>query len=465
VSVNWTLREVARLLKGETLDGDGVRLSGVSTDSRSVRPGDLFVALRGTSRDGGDFVADAAARGAAAAVVAQEVPETVPQILVVDPLEALRVLARARRKEFGGPVVAITGSCGKTTTKDLIAAVVSRRYRTRVAPGNYNNEVGVPVSILALEDDDEALVLELAVSAPGEMAPLADAAAPTVGVITNVAPTHLEFFGDIDAVYREKMGLLNYVTPGGTAVLNADDPLLASAASELVNGVKVVTFGTDPNANVRPGNLTAEGFRGSTFELAGGARVELPLPGRYNVMNALAAAAVGYVLGVAEEDIAAGLSSYRGRELRSNVVIDGRGVIFFVDCYNSSPQAAKAALAFVATAPAEGGRVAVLGDMLELGAARESAHRDVGEFAAAAGFDVVAGLGEGGRLIAEGARAAGMAVEAAPYFGDKEALAQFLAERLKDGDVVLVKASRGVRLEEVLDELGVDRKEDDGCST
>ncbi len=465
MSVNWTLREVARLLKGETLDGDGIRVSGVSTDSRSVRPGDLFVALRGASRDGGDFVADAAARGAAAAVVAKEVPETIPQILVADTLEALRILARARRKEFAGPVVAVTGSCGKTTTKDLIAAVVSRKYRVRVAPGNYNNEVGVPLSILALEGDDEALVLELAVSAPAEMAPLADAAAPTVGVITNVAPTHLEFFGNVEAVRREKMALLNYVKPGGTAVLNADDPLVASAASELVNGVKVVTFGTDPNANVRAGNLTAEGFRGSTFELAGGTKVELPLPGSYNVMNALAAAAVGYVLGVPEEDIAAGLSSSRGRELRSSVVIDGRGVTFFVDCYNSSPQAAKAALAFVATAPAEGRRVAVLGDMLELGAARESAHRDVGEFAATAGFDVVAGLGEGGRLIAEGARAGGMAPEAAPHFGDKGALARFLAERLKAGDVVLVKASRGVRLEEVLDELGVDRKEDDGCST
>jgi UDP-N-acetylmuramoyl-tripeptide--D-alanyl-D-alanine ligase len=465
VSVNWTLRHVAKLLKGETLDGDGVRLSGVSTDSRAVRPGDLFVALRGTSHDGADFVADAAAGGAAAAVVAKEVPENVPQILVADTLEALRILARARRKEFRGPVVAVTGSCGKTTTKDLIASVLSRKFRVRVAPGNYNNEVGVPVSILALADDDEALVLELAVSAPGEMAPLADAATPTVGVITNVAPTHLEFFGDVNAVRREKMALLNYVKPGGTAVLNADDPLVASVAGELVNGVKVVTFGAGPDANVRAGNLTAEGFRGSTFELAGGARVELPLPGQYNVMNALAAAAVGYVLGVPEEDIAAGLSSYRGRGLRSRVVTDGRGATYFVDCYNSSPQAAKAALAAVAAAPAEGRRVAVLGDMLELGATRESAHRDVGEFAAAAGFDVVVGLGDGGRLIAEGARGGGLAAEAALYFEDKGELARFLAERLRAGDVVLVKASRGVRLEEVLDELGVDRKEDDGCST
>jgi UDP-N-acetylmuramoyl-tripeptide--D-alanyl-D-alanine ligase len=338
----------------------------------------------------------------------------------------------------------------------LIEAVLARKYRVRVAPGNYNNEVGVPVSILALEDDDEVLVLELAVSAPGEMAPLADAAAPTVAVITNVAPTHLEFFGDVAAVRREKMALLNYVKPGGTAALNADDPLVVSMAEELVNGLKVVTFGTAEDANVRAEDLAAEGFRGSTFKLAGGTRVQLPLPGQYNVMNALAAAAVGYVLGVPEEDVAAGLTAYAGRELRSKVVVNGRGVTFFVDCYNSSPQAARAALGLVAAAPAAGRRVAVLGDMLELGATAEQAHLDVGKFAAEAGFDVVVGLGGGGRLIVEGARADGMSREAALSFQDRDELADFLAAWLKPGDVILVKASRAVRLEEVLDKLGVD---------
>ncbi|MEE9458113.1 MAG: UDP-N-acetylmuramoyl-tripeptide--D-alanyl-D-alanine ligase, partial [bacterium] len=406
--------------------------------------------------DGADYVADAAARGAAAAVVVGEVPEAIPQVLVEDTLEALRILARARRHEFSGPVVAVTGSCGKTTTKDLIEAVLARKHRVRVAPGNYNNEVGVPVSILALEDDDEVLVLELAVSAPGEMAPLADAAAPTVAVITNVAPTHLEFFGDVAAVRREKMALLNYVKPGGTAALNADDPLVVSMAEELVNGLKVVTFGTAEDADVRAGDLAAEGFRGSTFKLAGGTRVQLPLPGQYNVMNALAAAAVGYVLGVPEEDVAAGVAAYAGRGLRSSVVVNGRGLTYVVDCYNSSPQAAKAALAFVAAAPADGRRVAVLGDMLELGATAEQAHRDVGRFAAEAGLDVVVGLGGGGRLIVEGARADGMSPEAAFSFQDRDELADFLAAWLKPGDVILVKASRAVRLEEVLDKLGVD---------
>ncbi len=456
MSVNWTLREVGDLL-GAEFSGDGsVRLSAVSTDSRAVEPGDLFVALRGARYDGADYVADAAAKGATAAVVAREVPEAIPQILVEDTLEALRILARARRHEFSGQVVAVTGSCGKTTTKDLIEAVLARKYRVRVAPGNYNNEVGVPISILSLQDGDELLVLELAVSGPGEMAPLADAAAPTVAVITNVAPTHLEFFGDVAAVRREKMTLLNYVKLGGTAVLNADEPLVASAAAELVNGLKVVTFGTVEDADVRAVEMSEEGFRGSYFNLTGGARVQLPLPGRYNVMNALAAAAVGYVLGVPEEDIAAGLTGYTGRELRSRVVVDGRGVTFFVDCYNSSPRAAKAALDVVASAPADGRRVAVLGDMLELGASAEEAHRDVGGYAAEVGLDAVVGVGVGGGQIAEGARAGGMSGEAALSFHDRDELAHFLAAWLEPGDVVLLKASRAVRLETVLNELGVD---------
>jgi UDP-N-acetylmuramoyl-tripeptide--D-alanyl-D-alanine ligase len=444
------------LLGAEVSGDDGVRVSGVSTDSRSVRPGDLFVALRGPDRDGADYVADAAARGALAAVVTAEVPEDIPQVLVEDTLEALRVLARGRRNEFAGPVVAVTGSCGKTTTKDLIAAVLTRRYRVRVSPGNFNNEVGLPLSILSLEEGDEALVLELAVSGPGEMAPLGDAAAPTVVVVTNVAPTHLEFFGDVNAVRREKLTLLNYVRAGGTAILNADDPLVASAIAELVNGLKVLTFGTSAEADVRPGNLEAESLRGASFTLPGGTPVELPLPGRHNVMNALAAAAVGQVLRIAEEDIAAGLAAYVGRDLRSRVLVDGRGVTYFVDCYNSSPQAAQAALSFVAAAPAEGRRVAVLGDMLELGEASEQAHLDVGKFAAEAAFDAVAGLGEGGRLIADGARAAGMSAEAAPSFAGLEELAAYLAAWLQPGDVVLLKASRGVRLEGILDKLGVD---------
>jgi UDP-N-acetylmuramoyl-tripeptide--D-alanyl-D-alanine ligase len=456
VSVNWTLRQVKDFVNGELLyDGEDLAVKGVSTDSRTVSAGDIFVAVPGERFDGSDYAAEAAAKGAVAVLASREVPEAVPQILVADTVEALRVLARARRREFRGPVVAITGSCGKTTTKDLVAEVLARKYRVRVAPENYNNEIGVPLSILALQGDDDVLVLELGVSAPGDMAPLGEAAEPTLAVITNVAPTHLEFFGDVAAVRREKMALLNYVHPGGTAILNADDPLVAAMAVELVNGLKVVTFGMSEDADVKPLGLALDGFRGSTFEMEGGAAVELPLPGEYNVANALAAAAVGRVLGVSPADVAAGLAAYRGRNLRSRVVRDEAGVTYFVDCYNSSPEAAKAALNFVASAPAEGRRVAVLGDMLELGAYAEVGHRGVGSFAAEAGFEVVAGLGEGGRTIVEGAVAAGLPSERALWFATKDELAAFLASELRGGDVVLLKASRGVGLEDILETVGV----------
>ena len=456
MSVSWTLRQVKDFVNGELLYGsDDLAVTGVGTDSRTISAGEIFVALRGERFDGSDYAADAAARGAVAVLVSREVPEAVPQILVGDTVEALRVLARARRAEFRGPVVAVTGSCGKTTTKDLIGEVLARKYRVRVAPENYNNEIGVPLSILALQEDDDVLALELGVSAPGDMAPLGEAAEPTVAVFTNVAPTHLEFLGDVAAVRREKMALLNYVRPGGTAVLNADDPLVAAMAAELVNGLKVITFGTAPDADVKPLGLTLDGFRGSRFELEGGVGVELSLPGEYNVANALAAAAVGRVLDVSAEDVAAGLSAYRGRNLRSRVVRDEAGVTYFIDCYNSSPQAAKAALGFVAAAPVEGRRVAVLGDMLELGAFGEAAHRGVGKFAAEAGFDLVVGLGEGGRTIVEGAGAAGMAPAATRWFAHKEELAAYLSGELRRGDVVLLKASRGVRLEEILETVGV----------
>ncbi|UCH78771.1 MAG: UDP-N-acetylmuramoyl-tripeptide--D-alanyl-D-alanine ligase [Candidatus Coatesbacteria bacterium] len=457
MSVEWTLAHVNQLVQGDLLSGDpGITVTGVATDSRTIRPGELFVALSGEKFDGADYVADAAARGACAAVVAREVPEAVPQVLVPDTLEALRLLARARRAEFRGNVVAVTGSCGKTTTKDLIGAVLARKYRVRVSEGNYNNEVGVPLSILALEPDEELLVLELGVSAPGEMAPLAEAAGPTVAVVTNVGPTHLEFFGDVAAVRREKMTLLHYVRLGGTAVLNAEDPLVAAMAAELANGLKVVAFGLAEPASLWPADLVSEGFAGSRFTLPGGTPIALPLPGQFNVLNALAAAAVGRVLGVPEEEVAAALAAYRGGPLRSSIATNGRGVTFFVDCYNSSPEAAKAALAFVAETPAEGRRVAVLGDMLELGEATEAAHRGVGEFAASAGFDVVVGFGPGGRLIAEGARAAGMALEAVAVFDDGDALASYLQTELASGDVVVVKASRAVHLESVLRTAGVE---------
>lgn len=457
MSVNWTLTDVGHILGAEVPGGNGtagLRAARVVTDSRAAMKGDLFVALPGLRFDGHDFVAAAAQAGAAAAVVARPVSADIPQIVVGDTSEALRALARARRREFEGPVVAVTGSCGKTTTKDFITAVLSRTYRVRSSAGNYNNEYGVPLSVLALEDEDEVLVLELGVSAPGDMAVIAAVAIPTVAVITSIAPTHLEFFGDVAAVRREKGSLLKYVKEGGSAVLNADDPLVVSMIHELVNGLHWITYGFSEEARVQPLGYESLGLPGSRFQLPGGAAVEIRIPGAYNVSNALAAAAVGEILGVPESEVAAGLGAYLGRPLRGQVAQGPGDTVFFVDCYNSSPEAAKAALALVAGVPARR-RIAILGDMLELGDSSEAAHRGVGRFAFEKGFDVIAALGPGGREILFGALNAGMPAERVLAFDTGDDLAGFIREKLKEGDVVLVKASRGVHLEEVLAAAGV----------
>jgi UDP-N-acetylmuramyl pentapeptide synthase len=306
-----------------------------------------------------------------------------------------------------------------------------------------------------LEEGDEALVLELGVSAPGEMAPLANAVEPTVVVITGVTPTHLEFFGGVAAVRREKATLLDYTRPGGAAVLNADDALVASLAYELPDGVRCVTYGLTPAADVHAAGPATLALAGSRFTLAGGREVTLQVPGVYNVSNALAAVAVARLLGVSDEDAAPALASYSGRPLRSNVVATADGVTFFADCYNASPYAVEAALAFIAGVPVAGRRVAVLGDMLELGAASDAAHRAAGKFAAEKGYDVLVGLGPGGAAMVAGAVAAGMPPARARGFESYDAAAAFLRDTLAAGDVVVVKASRAMKLEELLARLGV----------
>lgn len=454
MAVNWKLSWIARTLGAERPAREA-DVTGVSVDTRTICPGDLFVALRGERFDGGDFVEEAAGRGAAAAVVSRPAAAPLPQLIVADTAAALRTLAGARRDEFDGPVVGVTGSCGKTTTKDMIAEVLTGAYRVRSTVGNLNNQFGVPLSLLSLETADEAMVVELGVSAPGDMAPIASITRPTVGVITNVAPTHLEFFGDVAAVRREKASLLKYVVKGGTVALNGDDPLVASLVNELPEGVRCVTFGLGSAASVRADDCTLRGVEGADFRLPGGTRVRLAVPGEHNVANALAAAAVGMVLGLSEDAIAAGLERYRGRPLRTAVMRDGRGVTYIADCYNSSPLAAKAAVDLLASTNAPGRRIAVLGDMLELGAMSLPAHKSLGKYAAHKNVDLILGVGAGGGDIVAGAIAAGVPVSRAQAFGSRAELAAFLRRELREGDVVLFKASRRIKLEEVLVELGV----------
>jgi UDP-N-acetylmuramoyl-tripeptide--D-alanyl-D-alanine ligase len=450
----YTLENIAEIVKGHIVGDRNVAVTGFATDSRAVKPGDMFVALPGVRADGADFVNAAAAAGASAALVGKPVDTFLPYIVVEDTLAALLSLAEERRERFKGRVVAVTGSCGKTTTKDFIAQILRSRYRVCSSPKNYNTEIGLPLSVLALGEDDDVLVVELGVSKPGDMQLLGNVTKPDVAVFTCIAPTHIEFFKSVDAVAKEKLDLLSYLRESATVIWNGDDEMLRSAKELETGDVRRVSYGFSESDDVYAAGYKPDGFSGSSFLLNGKVKVELPVPGRFNVYNALAAAAVGNELGVDFKTAAKALRAVRRSDMRVEVIKKG-GVTYILDCYNSSPYAAFAALDMLAESASGGRTVAVLGEMLELGDASGEEHRRVGEHARESGINVLVGLGEGGRLIVGGAVEAGFDAESTYVFETHEGTAAFLADFLKQGDNVLFKASRGVKMELVAWELGL----------
>ncbi len=428
-------------------------LTGVSIDSRAIRSGELFVAIQGPRFDGHDFVAHAARRGAGAAVVHREVdaPPALPLVRVEDTTRALGALAHHVREKATAPVVGITGSVGKTTTKDMTAALLETRGPVLRTAGNLNNEYGLPLTLLGLREEHTAAVLEMGMSAPGEIRVLTAIAEPDVAVITRVAPVHLEFFPSVDAIAEAKAEILEGVRPEGTAVLNGDDPRLRRIGEAW--GGRVVWFG-----RARGHDVSAERWRGTVFGMRfdlriDGRRVEvaLPLAGPHFVEDFLAAAAAAHVLGVTPEamaDAAAGLTPGRHRgEVRR---LD-QGVTLIDDSYNSSPEALEAAVVALTLAPGRR-RVAVLGDMLELGEAALDLHRGSGRTLAGR-VDAVVGVGPLSKETVAGAREAGLPEEALAHFDDATAAVAAVGDLVRPGDAVLVKASRGVELEKVVDAL------------
>jgi UDP-N-acetylmuramoyl-tripeptide--D-alanyl-D-alanine ligase len=432
---------------------DGRALAGVSIDSRTIRPGELFVAVVGKRFDGHDFVKEAAARGAAAVLVQREVtsPADLPLLRVADTTRALADLARFRRRQTGIPVVAITGSYGKTTTKDLTAAILETRGPVLKTEGNLNNQYGLPLSLLRLGPEHTAVVVELGMSAFGELRQLSRIAEPDLGVITNVGSAHLEFFGSVDEVAKAKAEILEGLREGGRAVLNGDDPRVRRIGEAFPG--PVLWFGRDRRYDVSGENWRGTAFGGRFDLVIGGEKfdVALPLPGPHFMSNFLAAAAVGHALGLAPREMAGAVASFSPGPHRSQVRRLGGGVVLIDDCYNSSPEALDAAVSALSLT---GGRrrVAVLGDMLELGAAAKAIHREHG--AAYVGkLELLAAVGALGREIAEGACRAGLPTGAVHLFEDAAAAAAALPRLVEPGDAVLVKASRGVKLEQVVDAL------------
>ena len=451
----FTVHDLVRATQGALVSGDlGVPVAGISIDSRSLGVGEAFFAIKGHRLDGHAYLGEAAGRGAACLVVHElvdDVPPNVPLVLVQDTTKALGRLAAWHRAKFSIPVAAVTGSNGKTTTKELIAAILATRWNTLKPAGSFNNQWGLPLTLLGLTPEHGALVVELGTNQPGEIAELAALARPTVGVVTVVAAVHTEFLGSLDGVREEKAGLVRALGADGVAVLNADDTRVASMKAD--TRARVLTYGTAARADVRAVGEVSDGRDGLRFTVEHGGRhqlLQVAVSGRHNVINVLAAAATGVALGLTLEEIATGLATARPAKGRCVWRMAG-GVRVLDDTYNANPESMRAALDTV-KAHREGARVvAVLGDMLELGSIAEAAHREAGAYAAASGVDVLVGLGRHARTLVETGRAGGVAkTRYAETFEDTVA---FLLKELVPGDVVLVKGSRSMRMERIVDAL------------
>lgn len=449
--MNSDLFQIARATGGKLHPANARgQVTGVSTDSRSIAPGELFIALRGPNFDGHDFVALAAQRQAAACLCERFLADvSIPQIEVGDTLQALGDLAHAWRAQFSLPLVAVTGSSGKTTTKEMLAAILAETGPGLKTAGNFNNLVGMPLTLLGLDAEQGWAVIEMGMSERGEIARLAEIAAPTVGIITNVGPAHLETMKTLEGVARAKGELFITLPAGGTAVINADDPRVISLP--VANGVRRLLFGASEQAEIRSEDVTVSGATVG-FRLLlpqGGRNVTLQCAGRHNVSNALAAAAAATALGVTADHIVRGLEAFRTGKGRMDVMHLDNALLLIEDSYNANPYSMRAALvALDETGSGGGRRVAVLGDMLELGDEAANMHRDIG-VEAARRVDLLIVLGAQAAAVAEGARSGGLGAGQVLLPGNHEAAITLLRQMLHGGDRVLVKGSRGMRMEQI----------------
>ncbi len=427
--------------------------AGYSIDSRTIKPGELFFAVRGERLDGHDFVEAALQAGAVGAVVSKDTLSRYPAgsslIAVDDTLQALQTLAAAVRRLWGKPLIGVTGSTGKTTTKEAIAHALSTRLNVLKSVGNLNNQFGLPLQLLRLEREHDIAVIELGMSHAGEITALARLAAPDIGVVTNVAPVHLEFFDSLADIARAKYELIAALPAGGTAILNADDDYVSQFGRDFHG--KVITFGRCGSADVRAENIEARGLLGSAFDVVcqgGRARASIRLVGEHNIQNSLAALAVALDQGIPLAIAVENLGSLMAAEKRGEILELG-GATIINDCYNSNPKALKAMVEALLSVPAAR-HIVVAGEMLELGAEGESLHRECGRFMAVKGVHRLIGVRGLTQAMVQAAAEAGAS---ATFAATPEEAGEQLAAELLPGDAVLMKASRGVRLERGLEAL------------
>lgn len=463
--IECTGSEIARMVEGELAEGFAgreVNISGVSTDTRSLAAGNLFVPLMGDAYDGHDYLAEAVSKGAVCALWQQDRPLpsaiatgelALPLIRVDDTLLALQRLARVYRRKLPKlRVVGITGSNGKTTTKDLTAAALGTALRTHKTPGNLNNHIGLPLTLLRMDADTEVAVIEMGMSGRGEIALLASIAQPDVVVITNIGESHLLQLGSRAEIARAKTEALSALAPGGLFIYNGDEPLIAEVLPEMPKpaAMQAVRFGMGQDNDLYPLDIAIEPD-GTRFGInaAPGISFKIPLAGRHNAQNALAAYAVARHLGLSDAQIAHGLAGAEMTGMRIEQTVTASGITVLNDAYNASPASTRAALALFAELRAEGRKIAVLGDMLELGGEEATYHAEIGEAAAACG--IAALLAYGPLSVHTAAAAAGkLPPGAVRHYTDKAALIADLLAIVSPHDAVLVKASRGMKLEEAV---------------
>ena len=457
--IRMDMRAVAEITGGHLMqNGASVEFQGVSTDSRTVQPGDLFIPLRGDKFDGHDYLTQAIQRGAAACLSEEMLGGLrVPVVKVADTLKALGDLAAAVRRQFSGPVVGITGTSGKTTCKEMLAAILVHLGPGLKSAGNFNNLIGVPLTLFELRPEHCWAVVEMGMSTRGEIARLAEIAAPNVGLITNVGAGHLENFEGISGVARAKGELFISLPAEGIALINADDPEVRMLP--VANGVRKVLFGASSDAAIRASGIRAHGGTVSFDLTVDGAvkRVTLPLPGRHNVGNALGAAAAAAVLGVGLEEIAAGLEAFKPCPGRMELLELPGDIVVLEDSYNANPLSVHAALDALHDLGSPGRRIAVLADMLELGPTSPELHHQIGALAAERA-DWLFTYGALATEIARGAREAGLPKNQIFVANSHEELAARLLEMLQAGDRVLIKGSRGMRMEKVTAALRISKQ-------
>jgi len=458
--MKWQLDDIIKASGGRLLYGEATRrFSGIGIDSRTIASGELFVAICGTTHDAHKFVSQVVASGVRGIVIQERTDvildhsswekQGVACVCVRDTTRALGALAAFQRRRMQIPVVAITGSNGKTTTRQMTALVMAQRFKTLATEGNLNNEIGVPLTLFRLTGEHQAAVLELGMNHPGEIDRLGAVCQPTIGLITNAGPAHLEFLGSIEAVARAKGELLAHVDPKGRAVLNKDDDHVAALAGQASCGV--LFFGTSPHADVRAESIreTAAGIQFDLVLPHDRLAIELHTPGRFMVSNALAAAAAGYLTGVGSREIKSGLEAFRPVKGRLKVITTANGVNIIDDTYNANPDSMAAAIHTLSALKGSARGFIVLGDMLELGAAAPKLHYQVGALAGGARAAKLYAFGDFAQDVISGARQSGMARNQL-LAATKEEIADDLRPMIEAGDWVLVKGSRGMAMETVV---------------